>query len=69
MIKYLSRGEIAEHLGLTLSAIKGYDARGYLPEADAKIGRNFGWRVETIDEWNANRPGRGARTDLDDTSH
>jgi len=23
-----------------------------------------GWTAETIDQWNATRPGRGARTDL-----
>ncbi|MGC0364831.1 putative site-specific integrase-resolvase [Rhodococcus sp. 27YEA15] len=61
---YLSRGEIAERLGVALGTIKSYDKLGYLPEPDVKVGRNFGWAPETIDEWNANRPGRGARTDL-----
>lgn len=61
---YLSRGEIAERLGVTLGTIKGYDKNGYLPEPDVKVGRNFGWSPETIDTWNANRPGRGSRTDL-----
>ena len=30
-----------------------------LPEPDATIGRTRGWLPETIDEWNAQRPGRG----------
>lgn len=65
MIRYLSRGEIAERLGLSLDTIKSYDRRGYLPEADAQVGRNFGWLPETIDDWNESRPGRGTRTDLE----
>ena len=30
-----------------------------LPEPDVLIGRTRGWLPETIDEWNARRPGRG----------
>lgn len=29
-----------------------------------KRGGTHGWLPETIDKWNANRPGKGARTDL-----
>lgn len=65
MIRYLSRGEIAERLGITLSTVKSYDQKGYLPAADAQVGRNFGWLPETIDAWMESRPGRGTRTDLD----
>ncbi|KXO98148.1 helix-turn-helix transcriptional regulator [Tsukamurella pseudospumae] len=60
---YLSLGEVAQHTGVSLSTMKTYLARGYLPEPDAIIGRNRGWRVETIDAWTQSRPGRGARTD------
>lgn len=66
MLHYLSRGEVAEYLGVTLSTIKGYDRRGYLPEPDARVGRNYGWLRETIDAWLLTRPGTGARTDLYD---
>lgn len=65
MIIYLSRGEIAELLGVSLTTVKGYDKRGYLPEPDARVGRNCGWLEATITDWHANRPGAGARTDLD----
>ncbi|MFC8182377.1 helix-turn-helix transcriptional regulator [Rhodococcus sp. NPDC057297] len=63
-IRYLSRGEIAERLGVSLDAIKGYQKQGYLPEPDALVGRNQGWLETTIEHWHANRPGAGARTDL-----
>ena len=52
--------------GVCSDTVQSYDERGYLPEADAQIGRDFGWPPETIDEWNESRPGRGARTDVED---
>lgn len=66
MRRYLTKGEVADRLGLSLNTIKGYVRRGYLPEPDAQMGRNFGWLPETIDAWLLERPGPGARTDLDD---
>lgn len=69
---YMNRAQVEEHLGLasgSLSKIK-------LPTPDAVTGpvnddgslprgTVRGWLPETIDKWNASRPGRGARTDLD----
>lgn len=66
MIVYLSRGDIAERLQLSLETIKSYQRRGYLPEPDARVGRNMGWLPETIDKWMETRPGQGKRTDLQD---
>ena len=53
--RYLSMTEVAERLGIT----KGALARYRLPDPDALIGRTRGWLPETIDAWNAARPGRG----------
>ncbi|OYD60755.1 hypothetical protein BDB13_5634 [Rhodococcus sp. OK302] len=58
--RYLSTTEVAERLGVDRSAISHYK----MPEPDAFIGKTRGWLPKTIDEWNASRPGRGARTDL-----
>ncbi|WP_027500105.1 helix-turn-helix transcriptional regulator [Rhodococcus sp. UNC363MFTsu5.1] len=58
--RFLSITEVAERLGIDRSAASHYK----LPEPDAWIGKTRGWRASTIDEWNAKRPGRGARTDL-----
>lgn len=60
--RYLSASEVAERLGIHRSAISKYK----MPEPDALIGTTRGWLPATIDEWNAARPGRGARTDLRD---
>lgn len=68
---FLSLAQVEERLGLaprSLSKVK-------MPEPDAIVGpvdadgtvlrgTVRGWLPETIDEWNATRPGRGARTDL-----
>ena len=54
-VTYLSTAEVAKRIGLgprSLSRIK-------LPPPDVKIGPYKGWRADTIDEWQASRPGRG----------
>ncbi|MFT4189799.1 MAG: hypothetical protein QM621_14640 [Aeromicrobium sp.] len=53
--RYLSYGEVADRLGITTGALGSAN----LPDPDALIGRTRGWREATIDEWAANRPGRG----------
>lgn len=52
---YLSLTEVAQKLGITKGALAQYK----LPEADVTVGKARGWLPETIDRWNANRPGRG----------
>lgn len=54
-IEYLSFTEVAGRLGVKTGALATYK----LPEPDAMIGRTRGWLPETIDRWNASRPGRG----------
>lgn len=52
---YLSLTDVAKYLGITTAALAHYK----LPEADVYIGRTRGWKLETIEEWNAARPGKG----------
>lgn len=70
-VPYLSRAQLAERIGLTSGSLSKYK----LPTPDVVIGpvnddgtiprgSTRGWTLKTVDEWNANRPGRGARTDL-----
>lgn len=69
--QFLSTAQFAERIGVVASAMGRYK----LPPADAIVGpvnedgtiprgTVRGWLPDTIDRWNANRPGRGARTDL-----
>lgn len=54
-IEYLSVTDVAKRLGISTAAVSTYK----LPQPDALIGRTRGWSAETIDQWNASRPGRG----------
>lgn len=68
---YLSRTQLAERIGIKPDGLSRYklpppdvvvgpvDEDGTVPRGSVR-----GWLPETVDEWNANRPGRGARTDL-----
>ena len=59
---YLSLKEFAERVGVKPDTLKGYR----LPDPDATFGEQDrrGWLPETIDRWNAARPGRGWRRGL-----
>lgn len=56
MIHYLSLTELAERIGVKPATASNYK----LPEPDAMVGTARGWLPETIDAWNAARPGKGA---------
>lgn len=51
-LRFMSRGEIAEYLGVSLATVKGY---ANFPPPDVIVGRNQGWAKETIDAWAAKR--------------
>ncbi|WP_454891984.1 XRE family transcriptional regulator [Alloscardovia omnicolens] len=55
--KYMSYSEVAAYLNVATGALGNYK----LPEPDAYIGRTRGWKKQTIEIWNANRPGKGNR--------
>ena len=54
--RYLSLKEVGERIGTSNPAARGY----HLPGPDALIGTTRGWLPETIDAWNAARPGRSS---------
>lgn len=63
-VEYLGPAEVAARFGLAPATIRAYARDGMMPVPDVRIGPNAGWSEETVDAWWANRPGRGARTDL-----
>ncbi|MDR0945728.1 MAG: hypothetical protein LBM66_06170 [Bifidobacteriaceae bacterium] len=52
---YLSFNDVARRLGITPGALGSLK----LPDPEVRVGKARGWRPETIDAWNAARPGRG----------
>lgn len=67
-VRYLGLGDFAKRIGVSEGTLRGYSAKGLLPAPDVLVGLSEravrGWLPETIDRWQASRPGRGARTDL-----
>ena len=63
--QYLALADVARRIGVTDGTIRSYSAKKMLPKPDALTGTGQravrGWLPETIDTWNANRPGRGSR--------
>ena len=62
---YLALRDVAERIGITQGTIARYSTEGRLPKPDVLVGTGpravRGWLPETIDAWNAARPGRGKR--------
>jgi len=58
-VQYLSLQDVADRLKKSRSTV----AKLQLPEPDVRVGSGHnaprGWLPETIDAWNAQRPGRG----------
>jgi len=48
--------DVATFLNVTPSTIRAYVARGQMPEADRRIGREPVWRPATIRKWHNQRP-------------
>lgn len=67
-VEYLGLPGLAERAGITAKTARNYLEAGRLPDPDVVVvhgsQRVRGWLPETVDHWLANRPGRGARTDL-----
>lgn len=56
-VRYLSRAEFAERIGVVVGALSRYK----LPPPDALTGTTRGWKPATVDRWQASRPGSGWR--------
>ncbi len=56
---YLDSNQLADRLGIKRTSVHRYRVRGDIPQPDEYVGRTPMWTVETIERWEANRPGRG----------
>ena len=61
-VRYMSIKDIAEHVGLSVNAVKSHHLRGNLPEPAVQIGLGqsvgFGWTMSAIDAWDTTRAKR-----------
>lgn len=67
--RYVGYGPAAEYLGLRRNTLSSYVTRGIGPTALDEREPDGQYLLpvftqEALDEWKANRPGQGARTDL-----
>ena len=62
---YLSASDFAKRIDITQQTLTTYFKDGRLPEPDVAIGSGhgirYGWLPETVDAWQASRPGKGGR--------
>ncbi|MCZ0983985.1 hypothetical protein O1L60_45305 [Streptomyces diastatochromogenes] len=60
--------KVAEASGVAVGTIRYYwsQKRHLLPDPDVMMGDKPGWYPATIQQWAANRPGQGFRSDLKD---
>jgi excisionase family DNA binding protein len=57
---YMTTSDIAAYLGVKLSTVTAYVARGQFPPADAVVGSTKLWRRATVQSWAAQRPRKGS---------
>ena len=56
---YWNSTDVANWLGLKISTISAYRARGQMPAPDLTVGaRTHLWKPRTIIEWDIDRPSR-----------
>ncbi len=60
---YLDDVAASAHLGINPGTWRAYKSENRTPAPDLTLGQSAGWLAETLDTWNAARPGPGARTD------
>lgn len=59
--------QCADHIGATPVTWRGYVSRGQAPRSVGELdARTPLWDADAVRNWNADRPGQGARTDLND---
>jgi Helix-turn-helix domain len=60
---------VARYLGIRPSTVRTYVSRGDMPPRDRRMGQRVNlWKPQTIIRWNAKRPRKGERSNIDHDS-
>lgn len=62
--RQLDIAAVAERIDVRAVTVRGYLRTGHIPPPDGRLGRSPWWWETTIEEWEATRPGQGARVDI-----
>ncbi|WP_083789901.1 helix-turn-helix domain-containing protein [Thermomonospora curvata] len=57
--EWWTTSDVAEYLGIKVSTVSAYRARGQMPPPDLTVGRTHMWRPATITAWHEGRPRPG----------
>jgi predicted DNA-binding transcriptional regulator AlpA len=60
--EYVDRAELATYLDVEPDTISSWTSRGTMPQPARYVGRSPLWLLSEIDAWNAERPGKGWRS-------
>ena len=60
--EWWTTSDVASYLGVGISTVSAYRARGQMPPPDKTIGRTHIWTPARIIEWHQARPGHGGRS-------
>jgi len=58
---YMTSADVAARCGIKPASVRRMRHRGDLPRPDTYAGRTPLWKIKTIEEWLAQRPGHGWR--------
>lgn len=61
--EWMTTEEAAASVGIKADTLRHYARSGHAPQPE-RFGRMMMWNRKVMQEWQANRPGRGVRTDL-----
>jgi hypothetical protein len=59
--EWWTTSDVANYLGVVISTVSAYRARGQMPAPDKTIGRTHIWTPARIIDWHEGRPGHGGR--------
>ena len=59
--EWWTTSDVATYIGVSVTTVSSYRARGQMPAPDQTLGRTRLWRPKRIIDWHQSRPGHGGR--------